>query len=210
MKTLPKVFAKANITGLNSQVWLRDLSFLRGKTYLVEAASGMGKSSLCSFIYGIRKDYEGDIFFDNKNLEDISNGEWNKIRQHSLSMMFQELSLFEELTGFENVELKNRLTHHKTREEIEHWFDMLGIKDKLDKKAGKISFGQRQRVALIRALCQPFDFLILDEPVSHLDEKNGEIFTGIMLEEVKKQDAGLIVTSIGKHPKLNYDEVIRL
>ena len=53
-------------------------------------------------------------------------------------------------------------------------FETLGISEKVNEKAGKLSFGQQQRVAFIRALCQPFDFIFLDEPISHLDEENGQ------------------------------------
>lgn len=208
-ETLPSVF-KNKTQSSDSEIWLKDISFIRGRAYLVEAASGMGKSSLCSYIYGMRNDFEGKIFFDNENIGKLRNSEWNHIRKRSLSMMFQGLSLFDELTGFENVELKNRLTHFKSKQEISEWFYMLGIEDKLDQKVSLMSFGQRQRVALIRSLCQPFDFLILDEPISHLDNENGRIFTSIMTEEVKRQNAGLIITSIGKHPEMHYDQILKL
>lgn len=71
-------------------------------------------------------------------------------------------------------------------------------------------FGQQQRVAFVRALCQPFDFIFLDEPVSHLDDGNGKIMADILHEEAEKQGAGIIVTSIGKHIPLNYDRVLSL
>ena len=87
---------------------------------------------------------------------------------------------------------------------------MLGIADKMDARVGQMSFGQQQRVAMIRALVQPFDFIIVDEPVSHLDEKNSRIMGEVMLEEAKAQGAGIIVTSIGKHMMLDYEKVYRL
>ena len=62
IKTIPDVFA--NRADLASDVWNQDIVFEKGKTYLVEANSGTGKSSLCSFIYGYRNDYQGQILFD--------------------------------------------------------------------------------------------------------------------------------------------------
>jgi ABC-type lipoprotein export system ATPase subunit len=97
-------------------------------------------------------------------------------------LLFQELRLFPELTAYENVEIKNRLTHWKTKQEIENWFEILGIADKLDTQVGKMSFGQQQRVALMRALSQPFDFLLVDEPISHLDEENARTVADLMLQ----------------------------
>ena len=73
-----------------------------------------------------------------------------------------------------------------------------------------MSFGQQQRVALIRALVQPFDFLFADEPISHLDDHNSSIMGEIMMKEAHKQGAGVIITSIGKHMQLNYDKTFRL
>ena len=79
---------------------------------------------------------------------------------------FQDLRIFTELSALENVQLKNNLTGCKKKKEILSFFEQLGIADKINVKAGKLSFGQQQRVAFIRALCQPFDFLFLDEPIS--------------------------------------------
>ena len=73
-----------------------------------------------------------------------------------------------------------------------------------------MSFGQQQRVALMRALVQPFDFLLADEPISHLDDDNSAIMGEIMIEEAKSQGAAVIVTSIGKHIELNYERRIKL
>ena len=110
----------------------------------------------------------------------------------------------------ENVEIKNKLTHFKSRQQIDEWFDMLGIGDKKDALIGRMSFGQQQRVAMIRALVQPFDFILADEPISHLDDKNSRIMADIMMDEAKRQGAGVIVTSIGKHMDLNYERTLRL
>lgn len=207
-QALPQVFADRD--AITSDVWHRDITFHKGKRYLIEAASGTGKSSLCSYIYGYRNDYLGIIDFDGRNIHSLSGNEWTEIRKHSLSILFQELRIFPELTAIENVQLKNRLTHSKKREEILALFEAIGIADKLQVKTGKLSFGQQQRVAFIRSLCQPFDFILLDEPISHLDDENGEIMSRLLTEEADRQGAGIIVTSIGKHLELDYDETCKL
>ena len=68
----------------------------------------------------------------------------------------------------------------------------------------------RQRVAFIRALCQPFDFIFLDEPVSHLDDSNSKIMSELLFEEAGNSGAGIVVTSVGRHLELNYDNILRL
>lgn len=202
-QTLPQVFAGRD--AITSEVWHQDIVFSKGKRYLIEAASGTGKSSLCSYIYGYRHDYQGIINFDEKNIRSLSVNEWVDIRKHSLSILFQELRVFPELTALENVLLKNRLTNYKKRKEILALFQTIGIADKANEKVGRLSFGQQQRVAFIRSLCQPFDFIFLDEPVSHLDDENSAIMSRLLMEEAESRGAGVIVTSIGKHLELEYD-----
>ena len=125
-------------------------------------------------------------------------------------MLFQDLRIFTELTALENVQLKNNLTGYKKKKEVLAYFEQLGIADKINVKVGKLSFGQQQRVAFIRALCQPFDFLFLDEPISHLDNDNSRIMGEIITAEVERQGAGVIATSIGKHIDLPYDHIFQL
>lgn len=207
-QTLPEVFAGRDT--VTSDVWHRQVALQKGKAYLLEAASGTGKSSLCSYIYGHRSDYQGIISFDGQNIRKLSVAQWVNVRRCSLSLLFQELRLFEELTAWENIRLKNTLTGYARRKQIEEWFERLGIGDKKDQKTGQMSFGQRQRVAFIRALCQPFDFIFLDEPISHLDEENSRTMSEILREEADSRGAGIVVTSIGKHLPLDYDLVLRL
>lgn len=205
---LPFVFT--NRADIHSEIWHQEVCFERGQIYLVEADSGTGKSSLCSYIIGYRRDYEGVISFDEQNIRNLNVNQWSKLRQFHLSHLFQELRLFPELTALENVEIKNKLTNFKHKTEILRWFDALGIADKCNTPIGQLSFGQQQRVAMIRALVQPFDFMLVDEPISHLDEANSRIMAEVMLEEVKRQGAGVIVTSIGKHMMLNYNKRLSL
>lgn len=205
---LPDVFSQR--MDLSSDIWMQDVSFEKGMTYLIEANSGTGKSSLCSYIFGYRNDYSGNILFDNTDISTVTVNRWVEIRKRSLSMLWQELRLFPELTAMENVDIKNKLTGFQKRKKIREWFEMLGISDKENVKIGRMSFGQQQRVALIRALCQPFDFILVDEPVSHLDETNSEIMGRILTEEARRQGAGVLVTSIGRRIEVNYDKIFRL
>jgi ABC-type lipoprotein export system ATPase subunit len=205
---LPHVFE--NNEDITSEVWRKDVEFEKGNTYLVEADSGKGKSTFCSYVIGYRHDYSGQILFDDKDIKAMRVADWTNVRMQNISYLFQELRLFRELTAFENVEIKNRLTGFKTREEIEQMFERLGIMDKLNVKVGLMSFGQQQRVAMIRALAQPFDFILADEPISHLDSRNSQAMGEMMMEEVKRQGAGVIVTSIGKHIEMHYDKVLKL
>lgn len=205
---MPHVFSQRD--DIVSELWNKDVTFDKGHLYLVEADSGKGKSTFCSYVVGYRHDYTGGVLFDHRDTRSLKVSEWVDVRRCHISHLFQELRLFPELTAMENVEIKNKLTGYKSKDQIVQWFDMLGIGDKLNSKVGFMSFGQQQRVAMIRALVQPFDFILVDEPISHLDDNNARIMGDIMMSEAKRQGAGVIVTSIGKHMDLNYERVIKL
>ena len=88
---VPEILASRE--GLTSDIWHRNVSFERGKRYLVRAESGTGKSSLCSYIYGQRGDYRGIILFDNTDISRYNIDDWSSIRQNQISILFQELRL---------------------------------------------------------------------------------------------------------------------
>lgn len=207
-KVLPHVFS--HVQGLVSDVWNEEITFHKGHYYLLEANSGKGKSTFCSYLIGYRRDFDGNILFDAQNINALTIKDWAEIRTRHVSYLFQELRLFPELTALENVLIKNNMTHFKTKAQILDWFQELGVADKVNVRIGQMSFGQQQRVALIRSLVQPFDFLLADEPISHLDDDNSNAMGQVLLREATHQGAGVIVTSIGKHLALKYDKVIRL
>lgn len=206
--TLPLVFASEEIPP--SDVWLSSVTFRKGEFALVEAASGGGKSSMCSFIFGARTDYQGSVFFDRTDARSLSVNDWLSLRRMSLAYLPQELSLFPELSALENIRLKNRLTGHASDRQISLWLEALGIDSRRDFPVGRMSVGQQQRVAIIRCLCQPFDFLLVDEPVSHLDALNNDLAAEIIAEEAGRQGAGIIATSVGNHLNLNYSRRLAL
>ena len=207
-QTLPQAFA--GLDSITSDVWHKEVVFGKGTCCLIEAASGAGKSSLLSYLYGYRQDYQGIICFDGQNIRSYSAARWTEIRRHSLSLLFQELRLFPELTAWENVQLKNRLTGHKRKQDVCNLFEALQLESKMQTPVAHLSFGQQQRVAFIRSLCQPFDFILLDEPVSHLDDDNARLMAGLLQEEAARQGAGIVVTSIGRRLPLAYDQTIKL
>ena len=111
---------------------------------------------------------------------------------------------------YDLYEIKNNITHHKSLKDIELLFEELGISDKIHSRIDRMSFGQQQRVAFIRSLCQPHDFILLDEPISHLDDHNSDVMRDILLREVRSSGASIIATSIGKHMNIDYDVCLNL
>lgn len=210
---LPRVFRGMEAGGSlkQSQVWLQpDFTIERGSRVCIAAESGSGKSSLLSFINGWRSDYDGSILFDGNDIARLKADDWSRLRTSHLSLLPQELCLFPSLTARENIQLKNALTNHKSSKQINTMLERLGIADKADTPVARMSVGQQQRVAIIRALCQPFDFIFLDEPVSHLDERNNREAATMITEEATASGAGIISTSVGHNLLLPESTTIRL
>ena len=192
-----------------SDIYLQDtVTFEKGKKYLIKAGSGRGKTSLLNFIYGSNPNFDGAILYSHSPLK---NSALFDLRKTKISYVFQDLKLFSGLSVIENIQLKNRITRYKTTEEIEGLLDRVKLGFKRESPAKTLSLGQKQRVAIIRALCQPFEFLLLDEPFSHLDDENSGIIATIIQEELAGQQAGLILTSLGNESeRFDYDLILNL
>lgn len=196
-KMIPLPMLEQDTSG--SEVWEAESLLLeQGKRYVVEAPSGRGKTSLLSVIYGIRTDYLGVVSINDRELISFTLKEWSSIRKSELSFIFQGLELFDDLTALENIRLKNEMTGYHSDERIMEMAHVLGIDPFLQRKAGILSFGQQQRVAIIRALCQPFNFLLADECFSHMDPENSLIAYHLIREECEVRQAGWILTSLNK------------
>lgn len=200
----------ADIASRSSELWFQECKFERGKHYLISAESGTGKSSFFDFLYGRRNDFRGTIDFDGANIKRFKDKNWNHIRQQNLSLVFQGFRLFSELSVWENLQLKNHLTEYLSEQKMEQMLEQLGIADKKKAPLQFLSYGQQQRVAIIRAMCQPFDFLLLDEPFSHLDESNQQIICNLINSELKEREAGLMLCSLGNEYFFNYDKKISM
>ncbi len=203
----PDIFAGSD---LNSEVWNQEVEFKRGGKYLIKAESGRGKSSLCSFIMGYRSDYQGEILFDGENIRSFDVGRLHALRQNSISYLPQGLMLFDELSARENIEIKNDITDFRSAEWIDSALSAFSLSDRGDFPVSKLSFGQKQRVAIIRALCQSADFIILDEPISHLDDKTAATVAEFLQRELQSTNTGLIALSIGKEFNFKYNTILNL
>ena len=205
---LPRVFAREELP--YSEVWRRKVTFRRGRRYLVESASGGGKSSLAAFITGARRDYDGKILFDGRDASSLGISDWQELRRTHIACLPQELALFPELTAIDNIMLKGEICGGIDMKRVDAWMERLGIAGRRDYPAGRLSIGQQQRVALIRSLCQPFDFILLDDPVRHLDEANNRIAARIVEEEADRQGAAVITFSVGNPLLIENPEKINL
>lgn len=191
-------------------VWKNNFTLEFPSKVLLNATSGKGKSTFANILYGVRQDYDGTILLNQKDIRTFSLHEWIELRRTKLSVIFQDLQLFGDLTAWENLQLKNTLTKHKSDEEINAMLELLGIPDKKNQTAKTLSLGQQQRVAIIRSLLQPFELLIMDEPFSHLDEINTNIALDLIVRETNQNKGGFILTSLGGKHNFTFDTELKL
>lgn len=182
----------------NSEIWSNKISVLKGKHLHIVAPSGTGKTSLIHFIYGLNSNYKGKIFYDSRDIKEFSSEEFASYRQKNISIVFQDLRLFQDQTVRENIELKRILNPYHPAEIIEQMAGLLGIKSKLDQLVKTCSYGEQQRAAIIRALMQPFDFILLDEPFSHLDKVNRAKAMELIYAECAKRNASMILSNLNE------------
>lgn len=193
-----------------SEIWEVEQEFAQPEKVHISAPSGTGKTSLALFMYGVRNTYKGQIHLNGHEAKSTSIKEWSAIRQKQLSIIFQDLRLFEMHTGWENILVKAELTNHTGRAELETMAERLQMGPVLDKPCKQMSQGERQRVAILRALAQPFDWLIIDEPFSHLDEKNIAAAVALLHEKLEAEQAGLLALQLGPDNYFEYDKTLRL
>jgi len=207
-KVVPNFLEKENWQ--KSEVWSQQITFKQGEKIQIVAPSGSGKTSFTHFLYGLRNDYDGQILFDNKALSSFTKAETAAVRKDTLSIVFQDLRLFANHSAWENIEIKNTLAPFHQPDKIQAMAEALGIGNKMNQKAGSCSYGEQQRIAIVRSLQQPFSFIILDEPFSHLDDVNGEKAMRLILEEANERDAAIILADLRPTPSFNADKTYYL
>ena len=181
-----------------------------GEKIAIIGKNGKGKSTFTNVVFGLRKDFEGKLLYDQADTAKYTPADWTKIRKNKISVVFQDLQLFPTLSVKENLLLKNDLCQVFTENELIQMLEALEIDNKWEQKCGLLSMGQQQRVAIIRALCQPFEWLILDEPFSHLDIENTRRSLKLIDERCNHLKAGFVLTSLGDRHEYNYDDEIKL
>ena len=207
-KVVPTFIEEEKVS--RSQIWNSSVIFNEGEKIEIVAPSGSGKTSLIHFLYGLRKDYNGTIAYDDKSIAAFDAENFAVYRQQHISIVFQDLRLFAEQTVLQNLEIKRQLNPYHAESKIAAMAKRLGIENKLNKLCKTCSYGEQQRIAIIRALQQPFNFLLLDEPFSHLDEANRKKAMELMEEEAALRKATIVLADLKAIEYFNADRTLHL
>lgn len=165
-----------------------------GEMIAIMGASGSGKSTLINLLGFIDTKFEGQYLFEEENLVATTDDRLSKTRNQMVGFVFQNFSLIENYTVYENVELPllyNGHGFHQTKEKVMSALEKVGIADKAEKRPRQLSGGQQQRVAIARALINQPKFIIADEPTGALDtHTSNEIME--LFKELNRRDHATI------------------
>lgn len=146
-----------------------DLEINKGDILAIIGPSGSGKSTLLRTINKLEKKTSGNIYFENKNIEEL---DVNKLRE-KVGMVFQQFNLFSNMTIMENLLAAPLNTKKMKKDEAEEkaleLLEKIGLSDKKNSYPKELSGGQKQRIAIIRTLIMEPDLMLFDEPTSALD-----------------------------------------
>ncbi|OFI45766.1 ABC transporter ATP-binding protein [Floricoccus penangensis] len=154
-----------------------NLHISAGEMVAIMGPSGSGKSTLINLIGFIDKKFEGQYLFEGESLVTSDDDKLSKIRNSTVGFIFQNFSLIENNTVYENVELPLLYGGYKrseTSELVEAALKKVGLEGKGEKYPKQLSGGQQQRVAIARSLIMKPKFIIADEPTGALDTRTSE------------------------------------
>jgi len=180
-----------------SSIWAQEMSFEQGKTYGIVAPSGTGKSSVVQ-ILGLADTtgYTGTVALGGKDISRASRSSVAAWQRESIAVVWQDLRLIPSLTGQDNIRLRSQLSKLVAWQEIESWANRLAISSVWHRPVHQLSYGERQRVAILRALAGPFQFLVLDEPFGHLDPENRTRAADLIQDVCASRGLGYIITML--------------
>ncbi|EEU67915.1 TPA: ABC transporter ATP-binding protein [Enterococcus faecalis] len=174
------------------------LSIKKGEMIAIMGPSGSGKSTLINLLGFIDRKFEGEYLFEGRSLVNTEDDILSKIRNQTVGFIFQNFSLIESNTVYENVELPllyNGVSPFKTKEKVFSVLDRVGLKGKEYKYPKQLSGGQQQRVAIARALINHPKFIIADEPTGALDTHTSEEIIQLFTTLNKEDDVTLIMVT---------------
>ncbi len=164
---------------------LKDLNFKvnKGEYISIIGKSGAGKSTLLNVISTLEKEYSGNVFYQNKDIRDYNDVEISKLRNEKIGFIFQNFNLLEDFTVIENIMLPGRLTKIDEMELKEKALELIN-KFELDltinQYPNELSGGEKQRVAISRALINKPKIIFADEPTGNLDSRMSTEISNIL------------------------------
>jgi putative ABC transport system ATP-binding protein len=175
-----------------------NISMQRGEIVAVMGPSGSGKSTLLHCLAGILVPDSGEVSFDGQRVDSMREEQRSRLRRERFGFVFQFGQLVPELTAEENVALPLLLGGTRREEALRvarSWFGRLQLDGFEGHRAGEMSGGQAQRVALARGLVASPDVLFADEPTGSLDSLTGELVMGLMTTTAREEGTTVVLVT---------------
>lgn len=180
---------------------------------IIEGPSGSGKTTLLNIIGGLLKPSSGKILVNNKNIIEMNDNEKAYYRNKVIGFVFQSFYLEPNFTVYDNVEVPliiAGIPKNERRKIILSTLDSVGLLDKENMIASKLSGGEKQRVSIARAIVNNPEIILADEPTGNLDSKNGDMIMSL-LKRISKEDKIVIVITHNDEQAIKYgDKIYRL
>lgn len=178
-----------------------DVTFNKGMIHTIVGPSGAGKSTLLHILGGLDRPTEGKVILDNSSMYDFPDRELSRIRNKKIGFIFQFHHLLTEFSALENVMMPSvidAMNAKKARKVAENLLVKVGLSDRFDHKPNELSGGEKQRVAVARALVNNPSVIFADEPTGNLDSKNSDLLLSMLLELNRSEGITLIVVTHNK------------
>ena len=174
-----------------------DLEIKKGDFISIIGPSGSGKSTLLHLLGLLDRPTCGEIYFDGKNVSELSDNRVTKIRRERVGFVFQQFNLIPLLTALENVELPMTINGHRkidTKKRAKELLEKVGLGHRLNNRPPQLSGGEKQRVAIARALANDPEIIFADEPTGNLDTKTGREIIDLLRRMDKRGFTLVIIT----------------
>jgi len=177
-----------------------DLTVHCGERVVLRGESGAGKSTLLGLLAGLERPSAGTIAVDGARLDEMRGAALAAWRRRRVGIIFQDHNLLDGWTAEENTAaalMGMGLTRGEQRERARQALERFGLGDRLDHLPGELSMGERQRVAVARALIREPAFILADEPMADVDEASARLIIEQLLETARRPEVTLIVATHG-------------
>jgi len=193
-------------------VALEDANFKvrKGEFVSIMGPSGAGKTTLLNLISGLDKPTYGKIFFNGKNIVELSESELTEFRCRNIGFVFQLYNLIPILTALENVELPTiaaGIPRDEGRRRALELLRRVGLESRLHNRPTELSGGEQQRVAIARALVNNPSVIIADEPTGNVDTETGMSLIRLFQELNEEKNVTIIIST---HDKLVAEKTQRI
>ena len=154
--------------------------------------SGSGKSTLMHIFSSFIEPNKGTVTLLEKEIYKLSENKLEDLRRNELGIIFQAHYLFKGMTALMNIEIATLLSNETIDNEL---LERLEIKELMKQKIGELSGGQQQRISIARVLSKKPKVIFADEPTGNLDKETAKLVMDVLLEYIKKENAGLVLVT---------------